>query len=146
MNIGLTGSVPVGSQEAQQNAEQYLDLAAKLKAAELERDQLREALERTSHDWMHDALDKGAEINRLRAGLQWYADGEHYTLDEWDEEEGWLCPPNFRSWMVEPGHVARAILAGQEMNPNSDADDRITREVSAVDARDDAAQHDPRMT
>ena len=64
-----------------------------------------------------------ADAERLRGGLKWYADGNHYELSEWDEEEGWLCPPSDDSWMVEPGHVARAILSGASINPDSDADE-----------------------
>lgn len=65
------------------------------------------------------------EIERLRAGLQWYADRRHCLLDpDWEVEEGWLCPPDCdESWMVEPGYVARAILAGHSINPDPDADE-----------------------
>ena len=69
------------------------------------------------------------EMARLRAGLKWYADGNHCILEPaWEEEEGWLCPPTEDSWMVEPGHVAQAILDGQEINPNVEDDDVITRQ------------------
>jgi hypothetical protein len=72
-----------------------------------------------------------ADNKRLSAGLQWYADGNHYVLEpEWEEEEGWLCPPTDDSWMVDPGNVARAILAGQEMNPNAEDDDYLTRALA----------------
>lgn len=71
-------------------------------------------------------LEKDAA--RLRAGLEWYAGGEHYIFEgpfdrRWEIEEGWLCPPTDDSWMVEPGRVARVILDGHSMNPDKDADE-----------------------
>lgn len=68
------------------------------------------------------------DAERLRDGLQWYADGKHVLMDpEWEVEEGWLCPPNEESWMVEPGYLAKAILNGMAMNPDSEAD--LNREL-----------------
>lgn len=77
--------------------------------------------------------DFQAEIARLRACLQWYADGHHYLFSpDWEEEEGWLCPPNEESWMVEPGHVAKAVLNGWEMNPTGEDDNFIVRDPLAA--------------
>lgn len=63
-----------------------------------------------------------AENERLREGLQWYADGNHFDLPDWDEYDGWLCPPNDSPWIVDPGNCARCILNGQRINPDPDAD------------------------
>lgn len=63
-----------------------------------------------------------ADIARLQAGLQWYADGKHMmNMDGWDIEEGWNCS-SLESAMVEPGNVAKAILDGKMMNPDPDGD------------------------
>ena len=79
-----------------------------------------------------EAVQESNEIQRLRAGLQWYADGKHCLLEnEWESEEGWLCPPPIADvtpepgWMVEPGGVARAILEGMSINPDGDADEIV---------------------
>lgn len=63
------------------------------------------------------------DIARLRAGIQWYADGKHMmNMDDWDIEEGWLCSVGEDGEMVEPGNVAKAILDGKMMNPDPDGD------------------------
>jgi hypothetical protein len=63
------------------------------------------------------------EIGRLTAGLKWYAEGNHYVLDDdWDtvsgEPQEWLCGPE--SGMIEDGGVARTILAGGHMVEGDD--------------------------
>jgi hypothetical protein len=63
------------------------------------------------------------EAARLRAGLQWYADGKHMMgMEAWDDEEGWLCGFDDDGAMVEPGRVAKAILKGKMLNPDEDDD------------------------
>jgi len=66
---------------------------------------------------------KEAEIERLKAGLKWYAEGNHFVLDDdWDtvsgEPQEWLCGPE--SGMIEDGGVARTVLAGGHMVEGDD--------------------------
>lgn len=119
---------------ASQLADNWTNTERLLAAANAELAQLRARLE-----------EVGRDGERLKAGLQWYADGNHCdnlvtTMDTtdwdnaWELEEGWLCAPHDQPWMVEPGNVARAILNGQMINPDSDAD-LITVEPSALAAQ-----------
>jgi hypothetical protein len=86
-----------------------------------------------------------AEIERLRAGLQWYADGHHYDLDGWEdcsgESSNWLFPPSEHSWMVDDGGIAGAILQGQWINPNHADADNIT-----IPSVTNAKEHEDAMT
>lgn len=75
-----------------------------------------------------------AEIERLKACLQWYAKGEHYVLSGWDDAEpGWLNPPTDDSWMVEDGGVAKIVLEGGHMVLDNDliAEELMTPAVHA---------------
>lgn len=63
------------------------------------------------------------EIARLSAALKWYADGNHFNLeDDWDtvsgEPQNWLCGPD--TGMVEDGGIARTVLAGGHMVEGDD--------------------------
>ena len=58
-----------------------------------------------------------AEVARLREALQFYADREHLSGDDWSkwdwadpEAANWLCPDSDESLMVEDGWMARAAL------------------------------------
>jgi hypothetical protein len=57
-----------------------------------------------------------ADVERLKAGLKWYADGSHVVGldDDWDtvsgEPQNWLCGPE--SGMVENGGVAKTVMDG----------------------------------
>lgn len=65
-----------------------------------------------------------AEVARLRAALQWYADGNHYIAEDWDtcsgEGENWLFPPDDSAGMIETGHIAKMILDGGHMVEDDD--------------------------
>jgi len=77
-----------------------------------------------------------AEIQRLRDGLLWYAERNHYDLSDWEdcpgESANWLFPPldfysqNQPAWMVDDGGIARAVLEGAFVNPNHADADAIT--------------------
>lgn len=76
--------------------------------------------------------DEDAEIERLKKGLAWYACGQHYELDGWEdcscESPSFLFPSepaDDMPWMVEDGGVARAILEGAHMNPDEEADEIV---------------------
>lgn len=76
---------------------------------------------------------------RLRGGLQWYADGNHYELPGWEdcsgESSNWLFPPDSEEpWMIDDGGVAQSILAGHSINPNRDEDENITIPPAAPDS------------
>lgn len=83
-----------------------------------------------------------SEIERLRAGLQWYADGHHYDLPDWEDCSGespnWIFPNSDQvigepSWMVDNGGIARAVLNGDYVNPNhADADSIIIGKVETA--------------
>lgn len=76
--------------------------------------------------------DAKRDAERLRGGLQWYAEGHHYDLPDWEDCSGesanWIFPPNdevigSHSWMIDDGGIAKAILDGSWINPNHiDAD------------------------
>jgi hypothetical protein len=79
------------------------------------------------HRLLHEASDElgrlDAENARLRRALTFYADGKHYAgLDEWDTVSGeghnWLFPVHREDdqAQVEDGWVARATLAGEEID------------------------------
>lgn len=71
-----------------------------------------------------------SENERLREGLQWYADGNHYDREDCSgESRNWLFPPldtTEESWLlVDDGGIARQILNGKRINPDKDADEII---------------------
>lgn len=99
-------------------------------------------LERELSRSIGDALEGAVEINRLRDGLRWYADGHHYDLENWEDCSGesanWLFPPTDDGWMIDNGGIARAILDyGHSINPNHKEDDNITIEPDAALSRRD---------
>lgn len=70
-----------------------------------------------------------AEVGRLKAALKWYADGNHFVLDDdWDtvsgEPQNWLMGPE--SGMVEDGGIARTVLDGGHM---VEGDDEVIAEA-----------------
>ncbi len=70
-----------------------------------------------------DVAELLMEIERLKGGLQWYADGNHYELEGWEdcsgESSNWLFPTKGEdSWMVDDGGIAKAVLDGWWINPN----------------------------
>lgn len=62
------------------------------------------------------------EAVRMRKCLQWYADGNHFMLEDWDtvsgEPQNWLEGPE--GGMVEDGGVARTVLDGGYMVEGDD--------------------------
>lgn len=63
--------------------------------------------------------EAAAEIENLRAALQWYADGEHFTKaqpDAWDtvsgEPQNWWCDEAGTA-TVEDGSIAAMVLRGE---------------------------------
>lgn len=93
---------------------------------------------------------KDAEIQTLRAALQWYADGLHFdkaSPDAWDtvsgEPQNWWCDEAGTA-TVEDGSIAKMTLAGeltaaqiQALDDDDQAWDRnaerITREAMGAD-------------
>lgn len=90
-----------------------------------------------------------AEVENLRAALQWYADGLHFdkaSPDEWDtvsgEPQNWWCDESGTA-TVEDGSIAKMTLAGELTAAQIQALDddqawdrnaeRITREVMGAD-------------
>ena len=69
--------------------------------------------------WQQARAAKDAEIQTLRAALQWYADGEHFNKadpDAWDtvsgEPQNWWCDEAGTA-TVEDGSIAKMTLAGE---------------------------------
>jgi len=65
--------------------------------------------------------EAAAEIERLRAGLKFYADGDHMALSDpnaWDtvtgEPQNWYCD-GAGTATLEDGTIAKQVLAGHEM-------------------------------
>lgn len=109
---------------------------------------------------MGEAADAIERLQRERDNLyrcvQWYADGNHADLPDWEppDEPNWLCPPTeiegeelmppgswtpdapppkrhtvhiSPSWLVEDGSIARAVLNGAPFPADfNDSEDPIS--------------------
>ena len=113
MNSEQTKPTNVGSND-------HLGLASERDAvlAQLE-DRTNQTWNGKRKRWADLVRAQDVEIQNLRAALQWYADGEHFTRADpnaWDTVSGepanWWCD-EVGTATVEDGTLAGMVLAGQ---------------------------------
>jgi hypothetical protein len=84
-------------------------------------------------------LEEGAtEIERLRAGLEFYARGDHMLLGDpeaWDtvsgEPQNWYCDEEGTA-TIEDGTIAAQVLAGHEMKWDAQGELTLAPPASAT--------------